>query len=428
MSMHAAHRRAGFLAPAVLVLLTAALVAGAAAAVEPCSDDQRWGLVIDAGSSGSRLHFYCWRPGAGDALPAVEGRGSKKEEPGIADADCTRSPEQAVALIRSLVDHARESIGDQARMKETPLALLATAGLRQCAESYQQATLAAIREYLGSTPFAPAEARLITGAEEGRYGWVAVNYLLGRLGPDEPSTVGALDLGGVSTQITFLPGECSVGRGECAELALGDSSYPLYSKSYLGWGQDQAMRTVDARACYLRGYRPPDGDFVGRGRYRRCKRAIRRTIRRSAGPRQIGAGPPTPICDRSCNLLGAYQPGLRGDFVAFSGYAYNSESLGLPAKFSLEELEVAGEIYCRLPWETAQTQCAAGERSRCNVWWLNRDCFASAYMVVLLHEVYGFPMDSRRITATNELEGSEIDWSLGAMVQVVEDLSDPAGR
>ncbi len=413
------HTRAGFSAPAVLWTLLipvgAALAADPAAAVEPCPDDGRWGLVIDAGSSGSRLRFYCWKPGTADALPSIEDRGSQKEEPGIADADCSRTPEEAVEGVRSLVDHARRTIGDQARIAETPLALLATAGLRQCPESYQRTMLEGIREYLQSTPFSGAEARLISGAEEGRYGWVAVNYLLGRLSPEERSTtVGALDLGGVSTQITFRPGACPVDRGECGELALGESSYPLYSKSYLGWGQDQAMREVDARACYLRGYRPDDGSFVGRGRYGRCQRAIRRTIRR-----QIAADPPAPICTRWCNLLGAYQPNLEGDFVAFSAYAYNAENLGLGSKFSLAELEAAGKAYCRTPWQTIEAECAAGERSGCKEWWLNRNCFASAYMVILLHEVYGFPMDSRRITSTNELEGFEIDWTLGVMVQMV---------
>ena len=156
-----------------LILLGAALAAVPAAAVEPCPDDARWGLVVDAGSSGSRLRLFCWRPGEGDALPSIEDRGSERREPGIADAECSRTPEEAVALLRPLVDFARETIGDPSRAAATPLSVLATAGLRQCPESYRARMLEEIGRYLETTPFTGAEARLIAGEEEGRYGWGA---------------------------------------------------------------------------------------------------------------------------------------------------------------------------------------------------------------------------------------------------------------
>ena len=43
---------------------------------------------------------------------------------------------------------------------------------------------------------------------EGVYGWIAVNYMLGRfdhnfIEPNRQTTVGALDMGGASTQITY---------------------------------------------------------------------------------------------------------------------------------------------------------------------------------------------------------------------------------
>jgi apyrase len=425
-----AHRpyRPGLPLPAVrralLVFLLGAGLSAAASAGPGCPADERWGLVIDAGSSGSRLRLYCWKRGEGEALPSIEDRGSRKVEPGIADAGCRRTPGEAVELLRPLVDHARATIGDEARWAETPLAVLATGGLRRCSEGYRSRMLEGIRGYLAGTPFAPAEARLISGEDEGRYGWAAVNYLLGLLRPEHSAaTVGALDLGGASTQITFLPADCPAERGECGELELAGAVFPLYTRSYLGWGQDEAMRSVDARACYLRGYRPADGRFVGRGRYARCRRAIRRTIRR-----RIEADPPAPGCSTSCNLLGAYQPAVRGDFVAFSAYAYNAESLGLEPTFSLADLEAAGKAYCKTPWQAIQAQCAAGERSGCEERWLNRNCFASAYMVTLLHEVYGFPMEGRRITATNHLAGFEIDWTLGAMLSMAVDLSASTGR
>ena len=174
-----------------------------------------------------------------------------------------------------------------------------------------------------------------------------------------------------------------------------------------------------ARACYLRGYQPSHGRFTGSGRYSRCRKAIRKTIRR-----QLRAHPPEPSCSSSCSRPGAYQPPIRGDFVAFSAYAYTTDFLGLEPTFSLAELAAAGKAFCRTRWQTIEAECAAGRRPVCNEWWLNRYCFSAAYIVTLLHDVYGFPMDGRRITSTNELEGVEIDWTLGVMVQIAGGRSD----
>lgn len=87
--------------------------------------------------------------------------------------------------------------------------------------------------------FRPAWARIISGEQEGIYGWIALNYITGYLSPhpfrasrsasmetDAESalnslergkvvlaaseglkTVGALDLGGSSLEVTFIPGK-----------------------------------------------------------------------------------------------------------------------------------------------------------------------------------------------------------------------------
>ncbi len=383
--------------------------------VPSCPDDARWGLVVDAGSSGSRLRFYCWRPGTGDDLPWIEDAGSRRREPGIADAGCSRTPAEAVAGLSSLIEEASKIVG-RGRSAATPLWLMATAGLRQCSKDYQDAMLAAIGEYFASTPFADPRARLISGAEEGRYGWTGVNYLLGRLDPGEPrATVGALDLGGGSTQITFMPRTCAGDAQACGELELGDESFPLYTHSYLGWGQDQAMGTVASRACYLRGYRSPDGSIQGRGRYDACRRAIRKAMAQARRSTRSS-------CVRSCNRLGVYQPSLAGDFVGFSAFAYNTEFLGLGPELTLAQLRAAGREFCRTPWQEKAADCRQNPRPGCREEWLNRYCFSSAYIVTLLHGVYGLPMD-RRFTSTNELAGADIDWTLGVMVQMAEELA-----
>ena len=53
----------------------------------------------------------------------------------------------------------------------------------------------------------------------------------------------------------------------------------------------------------------------------------------------------------------------------------------------------------RIDFVQATADCQQNPRPGCKEEWLNRYCFASAYIVSLLHEVYGLPMD-QRMTST----------------------------
>lgn len=59
-------------------------------------------------------------------------------------------------------------------------------------------------------------------------------------------TVGALDLGGASTQITFLPGTTIDDSNTRALLRLYGTNYSIYTHSYLCYGQMQALKRLMA--------------------------------------------------------------------------------------------------------------------------------------------------------------------------------------
>ena len=68
-------------------------------------------------------------------------------------------------------------------------------------------------------------------------------------------TVGALDLGGASTQITFASAdETSVDRADVQRLELYGGLYNVYSHSYLCFGINEAYRKYLAklvRVCLI---------------------------------------------------------------------------------------------------------------------------------------------------------------------------------
>lgn len=89
-----------------------------------------------------------------------------------------------------LLDWAR-AVVPAAEQRDTPLFLLATAGVRKLSDDAQQALLRDACEMLGGSGFRfePSWARVIDGVDEGKYGWVATNYQLGSF--DDLSEQGA---------------------------------------------------------------------------------------------------------------------------------------------------------------------------------------------------------------------------------------------
>lgn len=63
------------------------------------------------------------------------------------------------------------------------------------------------------------------------------------LSPGRP-TLGALDFGGASTQITFATQEEIEDRRDRIKLRLYGQEYSLYTHSFLCYGQDQVLKRL----------------------------------------------------------------------------------------------------------------------------------------------------------------------------------------
>ncbi|EMD95406.1 hypothetical protein COCC4DRAFT_35226 [Bipolaris maydis ATCC 48331] len=229
----------------------------------------RYGVVLDAGSSGTRVHVYRWlnhnaaRDKATDAqlhsLPVIETdkKWTKKIHPGISTFG--ENPHRVGPdHLEKLLSHALKHVPvDQ--VPNTPLFLLATAGMRILPESQRKEILHQVCQFARSTtqfqlPDCDVHIQVIPGETEGLYGWIAANYLLG--GFDQPklhqhgnghSTYGFLDMGGASAQIAFAPNatEAEKHADDLTLLRLRTlDGTPLEHKvfvtTWLGFGVNQA--------------------------------------------------------------------------------------------------------------------------------------------------------------------------------------------
>ncbi|XP_071397051.1 ectonucleoside triphosphate diphosphohydrolase 5-like isoform X1 [Centroberyx affinis] len=199
-----------------------------------------YGVMFDAGSTGTRIHIYTFIQTDSVELPVLDNEMFHSIKPGLsAYAD---SPEMGGHTVRMLLKVAKKTV-PRLEWKRTPVVLRATAGLRLLPREKAEALLDKVQDVFDESPFLVPDnsVSIMNGTNEGILAWVSVNFLTGHLNVQNKKTVGILDLGGGSTQITFLPKlrktiESAPTADYTARFDMFNSTYELYTHSYLGNG------------------------------------------------------------------------------------------------------------------------------------------------------------------------------------------------
>ncbi|XP_012576604.1 PREDICTED: ectonucleoside triphosphate diphosphohydrolase 8 [Condylura cristata] len=254
--------------------------------------------------------------------------------------------------------------------------------------------------------------------------------------PPARELVGALDLGGASTQITFVPEGPILDESARASFRLYGSSYSVYTHSYLCFGSDQMLNRllvgllpeseepVVEHPCYHRGYvgsKPlrallespcvrwagaPDLSrnltVRGLGDPQACAAAIRRLFDFSS-------------CEgrEDCAFDGVYQPPVRGPFYAFSGFYYTFDFLNLTSGQSLDTANRTVWTFCQKTWAQVQAEAPVQDR------FLPKYCATGMYILTLLRDGYGFRQDTwAGIQFRKQVSGTDVGWTLGYMLNL----------
>ena len=420
----------------MLALLSLSLAALASA--EPST---RYGIVFDAGSSGTRIHVHTYKTSAENSFELISDEIVKKK--GGLSTFKNRTAE-AGSSLGTLLDFARSKIPPE-QQAATPMFLMATAGLRMVGEQAKDEILRSVDATLSGSGFrySCGWSTVLDGRDEGLYGWVTVNFLLKTLYPategvlapvnqPAPSTVGTIDLGGGSVQIVYATPEHGTPAGYAQTLDFGGRKHHVYLKSHLGFGLD-AARTAALDQLLARkpsgGERPmrhpcvPKGAPVGHKGllltghpdWMRCRKLMLSLFDRGGCPHA------------SCSWGKAYQPAALPQTLYGFSYLYDrTAAIGLfdgkPAKYgattkTLADINRAGAALCTL--DTAALAERFGghpdEDKRHNF------CGDVAYVSALL-ESFGFA-ESQPLTLTNKIDSVELVWTLGAMLAKAADLA-----
>ncbi|XP_039767562.1 ectonucleoside triphosphate diphosphohydrolase 5 isoform X3 [Ornithorhynchus anatinus] len=338
--------------PAALALLAACLLCCAARRREPptwfegvfpssacpVAAATLYGVMFDAGSTGTRIHVYTFVRRRPEQPPELEGEIFDSVKPGLsAFAD---RPKQGAETVRELLEVAKESV-PAGSWKRTPVVLKATAGLRLLPDHKARALLSEVREVLEKSPFLVPEdgVSIMDGSYEGILAWVTVNFLTGNSGPDPQRSPHVLrdvqqHLRAVHPQ---LPGIWTEGR------PAGDPGSPGRGRGVRPDLPELLPPAAAGGRVALRGRQVPVRRQPGRGD------GLRGLLRRggAGGPREAAPAGRDPPRRRLLRLLLLLRP-RRGRAPHRRGQGRNAPSAGL-RKESSRSVRALGTPAVRQP-------------------------------------------------------------------------------
>ncbi|XP_030888291.1 ectonucleoside triphosphate diphosphohydrolase 8 isoform X3 [Leptonychotes weddellii] len=448
--------------------------------------DTKFGIVFDAGSSHTSLFVYRWPADKENNTGVVsQALACQVKGPGI--SSYASNPAQAGESLQGCLEEALALV-PEARHQETPMFLGATAGMRLLSQKNSSQAgdiFAAVSRVLGQAPLDFWGAELLAGQAEGALGWITINYVLGMLikysfsgewiRPPEGTLVGALDMGGASTQITFVPGGPILDKNTQATFHLYGSEHRVYTHSYLCFGRDQMLTRLLARLVEV-GLPPEEAQvkWDGLGPSAGLKATSLSSCRAAPGPwsathvTTVATGPrcPRPPCmshpvstphplqtwpgtsrwkeqgtlgpasppsgasstspaaraEDTVPSMGSTSPPcgagsmhahLTSPTQAFSNFYYTFHFLNLTSKQPLTTVNATVWEFCRRPWKQVEASSPGQDR------WLRDHCASGLYILTLLLEGYGFREETwPDIEFHKQAGGTDIGWTLGYMLNL----------
>ncbi|KAK6242740.1 hypothetical protein SCA6_008129 [Theobroma cacao] len=398
---------------------------------------KKYGIIIDGGSTGTRIHVFGYRVEGKAKNPVFDfkqGLESLRVNPGL--SAYAEDPEGAADSLRELLEFGRRKV-PRKLWGETEIRLMATAGLRLLDVEVQERILEECRKVLRVSGFKFHDdwASVITGSDEGVYAWVVANYALGTLGGNPLHTTGIIELGGASAQVTFIPSEPMPSEFS-RSIKFGNFTYNLYSHSFLHFGQNVAHESLRESLikrdfspaadslpkemyidpCTPKGYLPESSklslvsmaekskyisELQARGNFSECRSAALMLLQKEKEKCSY---------DR-CYLGSVFMPKLQGKFLATENFFYTSKFFRLRQRAFLSDLMIAGQHFCGEDWSKLKKKHQSLDEED-----LLRYCFSSAYIVALLHDSLEIALDDERITFANQVENIPLDWALGAFI------------
>lgn len=345
-----------------------------------CQDTQ-CEAVIDAGSSGTRLHVFQKT----SSIPSYQEVFQQKIEPGLSQVPFVSID---AYLKRLFPMHHNISINTY---------FYATAGMRLLSIEEQNRCYMKIKDWFAEqTTWELKDIRTISGQEEGAFAWLAVNQ--GRSIDDLQAVI---EFGGASAQINIPITDAQQGLirdDNIMHINFKGQRVNLWSKSYLGLGINEAEKHIgNQHSCFSIGYPLKNGQ-VAEGDATNCIQGIEANstlalLNRLDDAKQVLALLKQPI--QWMALGSIYYTAMKPPFK-FNHY-----------EFTLDEFKHQADDYtCHQDWLNLLSQYREDP-------FLYRNCLAASYFYAYMVDGMGIDVQDRiRYPEQNET----MDWAFGVVL------------
>ena len=354
-------------------------------------------LVIDAGSTGTRIHVYEFQK-----CPkfAKNRNNSTMQEYHLVDelfaevkpglSSYANKPEMAALSLLPLVRKAKLRVPRNDHSK-TLLSVRATAGLRLLEEYQVRGIVEAIKKRLSREPFKLVDVKVIDGEEEAYLAWKTVRFLQ----KEEGLGAAVMDLGGASTQVVFAIDDKVVhdnilDNQHFMITKLKEREVAVFKRSYLGYGLMEVRKKVKNNFFKTFGKNTtekfPCMQAEG-GNFEKCSQIIKNTL-----------------FDSTMEFSKVPKISSNRPIVAFSYFYDRTIPLGLKSPITPKGLEAIGKRLCGGEIMAEEVE---GE-------W----CLDLAYLHGLLTNGYKLG-DGHKVNVVKQIDGWETGWALGTALELL---------
>ncbi|KAL4641147.1 ectonucleoside triphosphate diphosphohydrolase 6 isoform X1 [Arapaima gigas] len=371
----------------------------------------QYGIMFDAGSTGTRVHIFKFLMEENEA-PKLAHETFRAIKPGLsAYAD---DPDKCRDGVQELLGVAMDTV-PMSLWKSTPVVLKATAGLRLLPGEKATHLLDKVRDVFSKSPFLSRadSVSIMDGTDEGA---PCFSLPVGSLHSTKRATVGMLDLGGGSTQITFSPqNEKAIQTSPfeyITSVQMFNSTHTLYAHSYLGLG------LMSARLAVLGGIegQPCDQELVSpclapqfTGQWEHAE--VQYTVKGQKAGEPIYESCYKKVEKVLYKKVEKAEDVKEIDFYAFSYYYDRAVDIGTIDEKTGGTVKVSDYI------DAAQKACNNMEVTPGEHPFL---CLDLTYISVLLQQL-GFPKD-KVFKLARKIDDVETSWALGATFHYLESL------
>lgn len=369
----------------------------------------RYGFIVDAGSTASRLYCYTWDET--DTSPFVSSYAPPfKVSSSISLA--LHDPTAVNRIFKEFVDKAKTTI-PATDYGSTIFVVTATSSMRALSKSDQDYIMGLVHDYLkNNSPFNISDdcCRVISTDDEAMYQWSAAN--MEKIDEDSAETSAIIDLTSGSMNFAVQYNESKY-KEYVKTLKFSNLKFKLFDKSFPGYGIDDAINshiillaqesqsTTVQSPCFLKNTKFED-NFIsvsGTGNFQKCYEMMKNILSSNCS-------------EAPCIFDNVPRPPY-SSLIGLSTYFYMSSALGLAENAKISEIETKADNYCKLT--EAEAKALVGTD---NEEFFNRYCIYAAYGSYFLKEGLGVN-DQTNFIITNQTKGQTISYTLSAIIAIV---------